>query len=420
MRDPWGYFARNAREHGDLVRFHVMGRRQWQLNHPTLVDAVYVRHNRRLDKGFAYQALRAFLGTGMITAPPRIQRQHRRPLAPAFTRDAVARWADLTVDAVDDWIGEMPTEVEDGGRALLGLARSITLRTLLGSRSVDAERAADALLRIHEAFLEQLWGPARLLPRWLEVGPRRRLAEAVRDFSGLADGMIAERRARGVGDRDVLDLLLQVQDAGGTFEGDAAVRDELATFFFAAHESTGGVLLSMQLFARHHPAAWNVVLEEIDRHLGGRRPQAHDVRRMPRTEAFIAETLRLRAPVWVIARQVTEPFTACGHRFAVGDEVTLPIWVLHRDPRWFQDPLAFRPERFLDGAIHRAPRYAYLPFGAPPRHCLGEHFARMVVVLTAARLAQRVRLVPQVDEPPLRHSLTVRPTEPVPLRVEVR
>jgi len=155
--------------------------------------------------------------------------------------------------------------------------------------------------------------------------------------------------------------------------------------------------------------------------LGDEAPAPDDYGRLGYTEAVIKEALRLYPPAWAIGR---EAVTACeigGRPLAPGTTVFISPWVMHRDARYFDQPEEFRPERWLDPAIQRVPRFAYLPFGGGPRLCIGNGFAMMEAVLLLATLARRFRvaLVPGREARPF-PTITLRPGDGVWLQIARR
>ncbi|MDF2627784.1 MAG: cytochrome, partial [Symbiobacteriaceae bacterium] len=124
----------------------------------------------------------------------------------------------------------------------------------------------------------------------------------------------------------------------------------------------------------------------------------------------INESMRLYPPAWIMSRKATAPVTVGGYDFPAGTEFLFSQWVMHRSERWFDDPLAFRPERWLDGLARRLPTFAYFPFGGGPRMCIGKGFALMEAQLILAAIAQRYRFDLQPGQPvTCDASITLRP-----------
>jgi cytochrome P450 len=232
------------------------------------------------------------------------------------------------------------------------------------------------------------------LPDFIPTLGNIRLRRAVKRLDSIIFEIIARRRATGEDRGDLLSMLLNAQDEdGGDRMTDRQLRDEAMTLFMAGHETTANTLTWAWYLLAQHPEVEARLHEELDRVLGDRAPTMADLSSLPYTEHVITETLRLYPTVWILGREAIEPSQVGGYRVPVGTTVYMSQWVVHRDPRFFDDPESFRPERWQDGLLKRIPRYAYFPFGGGPRICIGNGFAMMEAVLLLATIAQRFRLV---------------------------
>jgi cytochrome P450 len=175
---------------------------------------------------------------------------------------------------------------------------------------------------------------------------------------------------------------------------DRQLRDECMTLFLAGHETTANTLSWAWYLLSQNPEAEARLHEEVDRVLGGRRPTLSDLPHLPYTEGVVHEALRLYPPAWMLGREAAETLELGGYRIARGTTIFLTAYVIHRDPRWFEDPDAFRPERWGGGLLQRIPRYAYFPFGGGPRICIGNSFAQLEAALVLATIARAHRLRP--------------------------
>jgi cytochrome P450 len=186
------------------------------------------------------------------------------------------------------------------------------------------------------------------------------------------------------------------------------------TLFLAGHETTANTLAWAWFLLSGHPDVEAQLHAELEGVLGGRLPGFEDLPSLKRTENIITETLRLYPPGWMLGREAIEPVELGGYPIARGTTVFMTAFVIHRDPRWYDDPDAFQPERWADGLVQRIPRYAYFPFGGGPRICIGNQFALMEATLVLATIAQkyRLRLAPDAVVTPL-PSMTLRPAQGV-------
>jgi cytochrome P450 len=246
----------------------------------------------------------------------------------------------------------------------------------------------------------------------------RRFAAAKADLEAMVDRVIAERRADGRDRGDLLSMLLAAQDAeGGGGMTDEEVRHEVMTLFAAGLETTANALtFSWHLLARHRGAGERLRAEALA--LGPGEPGLDDAARLPFAGAVLQEAMRLYPPAWMIARRCVEPFRLGDYAVPEGALVMTPPYLLHRDPRFWDEPERFDPGRWLDGGAAPPHRYSYLPFGAGTRKCIGSTFAMVEGTLVLAVIARRVRL-DEVSEAPLdlAPQITLRPKGAVPMRV---
>jgi cytochrome P450 len=148
-----------------------------------------------------------------------------------------------------------------------------------------------------------------------------------------------------------------------------------------------------------HPQVEAKLLEEWKAVLGGRAPTAEDLPKMPYTDAVITEAMRVFPPVYLIGREATTDLELGGYRVKKGYTIFMSQWVSHRDPRYFPEPVEFRPERWLDGLAKRLPKYAYYPFGGGPRICIGNTFALIEAAILLATVGQRYQFTMAADKP---------------------
>ena len=210
-----------------------------------------------------------------------------------------------------------------------------------------------------------------------------------------------------------------MRDEDGAGMTDQALREELLTLFVAGHETTALALFFALHLIGEHPEVGDKAQMEIDEAIGSRLPSVDDLPELRYIEAIINEAMRIFPPVWIIGREVTEPFEIGGVKLNPGNQILCSQWVVHKDARWWKDPGAFRPERWMQNK--QRPRFAYFPFGGGPRVCIGNHFAMMEAVLLLTTLLQRVRHSPvQAGSPAITPSVTIRPTSHTTMRVRLR
>jgi cytochrome P450 len=408
--DTLGFATRLAREHGDVARFRLVNREAWLLSGPDAVERVLVTNHRNYVKHtFFWRKVEAIFGRGLLTNEGDAWLRQRRLAQPAFHHARIAEYArimvDYTLDRIAGW--------SDGGEIdVRSEMTSITFR-VVAKTLFDAEVRGD-VAEIAEAFdtgIEEIARRIRrpvLLPDWIPTRGNRRYSRAVGRMDRLVYRIIDEHRD-GRDRGDLLSALMRVEDEAGHSMSGEQLRDETITMLLAGHETTALALTWTWYLVSRHPEVAKRLEEEVAG-LDGRPPGIDDLTRLPFTERVVKESLRLYPPAYSFGREALEDDEITGWRVAAGATLFVFPWVLHRDPRFFPDPLRFDPDRWTDDFDRTLPRLAYIPFGSGPRMCIGREFARMELVLIVAAIAQRFRLEWCPDPPVPMASITLRPT----------
>jgi cytochrome P450 len=297
----------------------------------------------------------------------------------------------------------------------------IVVKTLFSAElESDVAMIAHAMHVIARRIEEDLGGLQ--IPLWVPTRSNRRFGKVIDEMDVLLYRLIGERRATGGPRDDLLSMLLEARDDAGDGMSDRQLRDELMTFFLAGHETTALVLSWTWYLLSQHPEARERLEHELDTVLAGRPPALADLPRLPFADQVLKESMRLYPPSWALTRRVVEDVGVGGYTLAKGSVILASQWAMHRDARYFPEPLRFVPERWADGELtRRLPRYAYFPFGGGPRICIGASFAQMEALAVLATVAQHLRLaVVPGARIELQPSLTLRPKHGLPMTVSKR
>lgn len=386
-RDRLGFLTRCAREHGDAAAFRVGPADVVLLSHPDAVRELLTVRQHDVGKSPVLRRARVVLGDGLLTSEGDAHLRDRRLLQAAFSRPRVARYAEEMVDVADgavrSWAPGRPFDLH---AATVRTTLTVAGRTLFGTGLEDdvalVARAVRDLLSAYPLLM------LPLAPLLLRLPPaRRRVRRGTAALDALTARLIAERRRAGGPGDDLLSLLLAESDA-------RRARDHVVTMLLAGHETTANALAFAGHLLATHPVVQDRVADEAVRVCGaGGRPTVDDVERLPLTRATLAEALRLYPPSWTMGRQARVATRVGDVEVPAGTVLLVSQWVVHRDPRWWRQPAAFDPDRFL-GPVPDRPRYAFFPFGGGTRQCIGEGFAWTEGVLTLATLLARWRLRP--------------------------
>jgi cytochrome P450 len=425
-RDPTGAFLDAARRFGDVVYFKIGPRRGYLLTNPRDIRHVLQDNARNYHKSPLYEKLRLSIGNGLLTSEDDFWLRQRRIAQPAFHRQRIAELAGGMAEAARETAGHWqdlaahgrPVDVEE---EMMRLTRTVVLRTLLGTDLGSSGDAVDrAWTTINQHVGESFWslGFTDRLPT-----PKNRRFQAARATLRAAVEDVISRRRRTPSDRvDLLSMLMSARDEE-TGEGmtDDQLRVEVTTFLLAGQETTALALTWIWYLLSQHPAAQRRLEEEVDAVLNGHPPDYTDLANLPYARMVIDEALRLYPPAWGFSRQALADDELGGFHLPRGWLAFVIPYVLHRLPAFWPEPDAFDPERFRPERIAERQKFTYLPFGAGPRQCIGNHFALIEAHIILATLAQgyRLRLVPQrrVEPWPL---ITLRPRFGLPMVIERR
>ncbi len=449
--DRMGFLSRLTREVDRVSRLEIRGRRTFVVNHPEVLHELLVEGARTFEKSDVTRfALYPLAGEGLFTSNGDLWRRQRKLMAPLFhagqletyAADMVAAtvrgqstWKDgqtvslaketthITMSIAGktlfdadtfseaDAIGDAITVALDWAAAnapsFLALGHLLARRSLQGIARRGPLRAAAPIGKLADRLRAPLVLPG-------ESGKRLRAAITLLDTH--VQGMIDARRA-GAQKDDLLARLLRAQGDDGAKMSDRQVRDEVLTLFLAGHETTATALAWAVHCLCKNPAVYEQVQAEVDALAG--EPTFADLSRLPLTLRVFKEALRLYPPVPLFTRQAREEATIDGVTVRRNDVVLVSPWALHRRADLWPDPERFDPDRFLPERESKRSRYAWLPFGAGARVCIGAAFAMIEGQLVLASLLRHARFESLNDEVP-EVSATLRPRSGMPMRVHLR
>lgn len=426
-RDPLAYLQQATQRYGDLWQMETGPMRQVIISHPDHIYEVCVRQADQFHKDRDYsdtrRGLARFLGNGLLTSDGEFWKRQRKLVAPAFHTRRISAYAETmierTLHMLDGWEGQRELDVD---AEMMRLTLQIVVKALFNADiTEEAERVGDAMTVLQYMAGSNSFSIEALLPEWLPTPKRFRENRAVSDLDGIVYPLIAERRASGEDKGDLLSMLLLSEDEDGGRMSDKQVRDEAVTLFLAGHETTANTLNWTWMLLAQHPEVEARLHAEIDAVLGDRPPKLADLKQLPYAEQVIKESMRLYPPAYAFGRMALNDVEIDGYVIPQGSSVGVISYLAHRDPRWWDEPERFNPDRFSPEHEPHIRRYSYLPFGAGPRICIGNSFAMMEAHLLLVAVAQRyqLRLAPgQVVEPePL---ITLRPKNGLHMRLEAR
>lgn len=420
-KDLLGTLRGWQQSYGDVVHLRMWPEHTIVVTDPALVRELLVQHHAALvrwERGI--EVFSQLHGHSVLIAEGETWRAKRHTLQPNFlpkpSAALVPSIAQSTAKALSAWQpGAWPVE-----QALTTLTMEVIARMVFSSDiAAEAPAAAQALHDVSVAANGEFYWPFNP-PRWLPAQRAKHRGMAFLD--GLVGRQIASRLQlpRDAWPDDLLTRLLALHETDPAAWPLHAVRDECMTTFLAGHETAAATMTWWMWCMAANPQAQQAARAEVRHCLAGRAPSAADIGALPYLNATLQETMRLypAAPV-LISRRATAPITLGGWRFPARTLFTIPVQLMQHDARWFPDPQAFDPGRFVAGASQTAPRGAHMPFGTGPRICLGQHLVMAEMTVIAAMVLQRFELAPLPGMAPPRPvmNVTLRPRQPLRLQL---
>ena len=431
-RDALGEFSRRSRQ-GPIVPLRIGLKRGHLVSDPALIRHVLLENFDNYDKHTpAFDAVRVVLGNGMLTSRGPLWKRQRRMAQPAFHGESVKRFAPILTRMANE-CGDAWSEASRLGQPV-NVCRDMMRVTLRGvAETLFGDDLDENIAEINRVFptilaclAARVSSPLRP-PLWLPTANNRRLAPALSSLNAIVERLIATKRQRvaageagHASEQDLLTTLMLARDAEtGEMMSDLQLRDEVMTLLIAGHETTANALSWLWVLLDQHPQEQERLRDELVEVTGGAAPTVADVPKLVRLKAVIQETLRLYPPVWMFDRRARSRDTLGGVPIRGGDLVIFCPYAIHRLPALWSDGDSFRPERFAPGCEEQKNKFAYLPFGAGPRICLGASFAMIESQIIMGTLLSRFRgrMVDREDVRPAPR-VTLRPSRSVMLQLE--
>ncbi|OKI84092.1 cytochrome P450 [Streptomyces sp. CB02414] len=390
---------REAAALGDAVRVVIGPKKLYVFNHPDHAKHVLADNSTNYHKGIGLVQARRVLGDGLLTSDGDIWQEQRRTVQPAFRPTRIARQADAVAEEAAKLVallrgheGAGPLDVQ---AELTGLTLGVLGRTLLDTDLGGHDAVAHSFEAVQDQAMFEMV-TQDLVPKWLPTPGQRRFRKARRELYEVADRLVADRTGRmadGEPPQDALGrMILAARRTADATAARARLREEIVTLLLAGHETTASTLGWTLSLLDKHPGARERVRAEARQVLGDRAPQLEDLHRLGYTTMVVQEAMRLYPPVWVLPRVAQKDDEVGGYTVTAGADVLVSPYILHRHPDLWDHPERFDPERFDAQRVAHRPRYAYIPFGAGPRFCVGSNLGMMEAVFVTALLTRDLTL----------------------------
>jgi cytochrome P450 len=431
IHDPINTLTNIAQKYGDISYFKL-GRKEhiYLINNPDYIEKMLIYDHRNFKKGKRLQTAKAVLGEGLVTSEGEFHNRQRRLIQPVFHPKQIMTYSNIMTDYAthirDRW---QDGDILDIQQEMMRLTLGIICKSVL-NYDVESEtsQVGKALTTVRN-YSKRLQSPIGHVLDKVPVLPAVKGArEAKKELDNLVYELIAYRRREqqefvheNAPYNDLLSRLMQAQDSSDPSSttnansflhlsdsdtngkmSDKQVRDEVMTIFIAGHETTANALTWTFYLLSQNRDIEKKLHDEIDSILGigndnnSRLPVADDIPKLQYTEKVLRESIRIYPPVWTIGRYVENDYSVGEYTIPAGSSLLMSQYVMHHDPRYYDQPEKFNPDRWTEEFKAHLPRFCYFPFGGGIRGCVGETFAWMEGVLIIATIAQKwiMRIVP--------------------------
>ncbi len=404
FRNPLRFFQ-NVSEQGGLVRIWLGTKQAYVVSDHDMLYDILVRKAKSFEKGMQFDQARPLLGNGILLSEGDFHRRQRLLMQPAFHHEKIATYVDVMRESASDVFGAW----RDGQRVgmynmFYELAVRIVIKALFSTDMVEQDVAE--VYKSMPIVISGVEKRAAIPPGLLDRVPNKSSREfhgAIGRLYSMGRRIIADYRAKdkGIGERpdDLMNLLFTARDEGNKSMTDKQIQDEFMTLLTAGSETTPSAMSWTCMLLGRHPEVQRRMQEEIDEVVGDRPVQAADLRSLDYTRRVIQEALRLYPPVWALGRKCVKDTELGGHQIPAGTEVLYSIYAVHHDPKVYDNPEAFDPDRWLPERAKGVPRSAFMPFGAGVRNCIGESFSWFETQTVLSTLLQHWSVQPVTGEP---------------------
>ena len=387
-------------EYGDFMLWKGLSDLYF-VNHPDYLRQLLSRGNEHFSKQTVdYRILAQYMGKGLVCSDGALWSKQRRIIEPFFAQKNQKRFDqainDITATLVDDWNdlpGDEPIWLDREMQRLTLRIAGVTMFGLALEPHIDRINEVIAVVNRHPRNIR----PQLTVYPWLPVPYNFKMARARKQLDRIVYGLIRDRRRKSSGGHDILHRLIHEPDAREA--GDRQTRDEIVTFLLSGHATTASALgWTLHLIASH-PDVEAQLVDSLAARLNGSPATADDLARVPYLQHVVLESLRLYPPAWCFSRRSEQEHEFGGHVLPAKAPVAVSVHALHRHPDFWPDADRFDPDRFQPNRSKKRHFFAYLPFAAGPRTCVGGGMAMLQIQLVLAQILQRFRIRAVPDHP---------------------
>lgn len=399
MTDRLGFMEWLHSSYGDIVRVPFGPRVSYALFHPEHFAQVLVTHHKEHYKGRTFAKTAAYLGNGLATSEGKYWQSQRRKMNPHFSREALTGISKIMLANIEAMLErwsqkEREGEVFDAAFEFQRLVMNVVARSLFGNE-VPEHEITEVVQGIRAALAftnSRIMNPIDIPESW-PLPSNLKFRRSVQKLDEIVGRFIRDERHRTTPSGTLISMLISAEDPEtGEKMTDQQIRDEVLTMFLGGTDTSGNTLSWVLYYLQMYPEVRKKAEEEVVRVLQGRTPTPESFMQLGYIKRVIEETLRLSPQNWVMSRDTLSEQTLGGYTIPKDTTVFLGVYITHRRPDIWENPLSFDPDRFLPDRASGRHLLSYLPFGSGPRKCIGFHFAMMEITFAISMILQRFDL----------------------------
>lgn len=421
-KDPLLFLEEQASKSEERVQFRFANRTVHLLLCPALIKEVLVTHSKYFHKSKQFKELSPLIGEGLVTSESPLHTKQRRIIQPYFTprhiRQYMTEMIESASEMMDGWEMEGARNIS---RDMMEITLAVIAKTMFNMNVDEGHQKVGVHL---EVILETATKRIRSFlkpPLSWPTAELKKYKTSIQELKGVVEEIIQERENRYDDKADLLHALLHARDEKGNGMSREQLMDEVMTIFVAGHETTANLLSWFFYLLQGDERVKEAVYKEVDRVVGKEKLNSEHLPHLHYTRQALEETLRLYPPVWMFGRVAVKDVKIGDHFINKGENVLLSPYLMHRNEKYFPDPLNFDPGRFAKIQSGNIPPYAYFPFGGGARVCIGNHFALQEALIIAALYVQKFTFQMGDDQKVKCHPLiTLRPKNGIFMKVGKR
>ncbi len=379
---------------GDIVLINPKSSKpSYVVYEPETIKEILTSKDVFFEKGNSSRVFSKILGRGLLTSEGEQHKRQRKLIQPAFHKKSIYTYVNkvslYTEDMVSSWEdGEIRLVSQD----MMNLTLRCIVKTMFGQDILEQSTSiTNAVNSIIEKAAQSLFLPFSLLDS-IPTIKNRNYKHSIKTLNNLVEQLILDFESKQSEEHHLLQILLQTKDEDGKSLSRQEVRDQVVTFVIAGHETTANVLSWIWFLLSQHSEIEMKFHQEIDTILAGKVPGYDDIPKLQYTHQIFQEALRLYPAAWIILRETIKEVEIRGYLFPKGSSFLISPYAVHRNPQYFTNPETFDPDRFSKNRMASISKYAYFPFGAGSRGCIGSQFAMTETLLIMAIIGQKYKL----------------------------